>query len=280
MKDSRGGPDIQDNVAGHKESVSKLLCEWCGLDANPKCDNGICATHVRQAYTSEGFVYCFLPNPKPKKGKVDYFFICKEPSGFGVKRQKDALEKVKSGALNFCPGKGAKGLTVFYLSIMKCLKGQPYVTDLSKCGMSVSIAREETPDNTKERYENCYPILQAEIQEYAHPKTIFVNVGYRTDLGTVNRFAPDAPQVPHYSISPRLLYPKKILDLMGVDFADIVNEIERGLEGLAEWYLGYFILSNQLEKNLAGNLKGFHITHADALLYLLYKQSFSAVPFK
>ncbi len=126
---------------------------------------------MRALAESEGDV--FLPNPEPE-GRVQYVFICMEPSlGRWARSADEARSKVEAGFRNFL-----FSLEDFILHFCArrylCKPNERYhITDVSKGAMLVKRAGVARP----ERYDRWYPLLLEEIDLVADPNAGIVAVG-------------------------------------------------------------------------------------------------------
>jgi len=142
----------------------------------------------------DGDVY--VPNPEPVE-RVDYLFICMEPSLGGWARDKtDAVKKVELGFRNFLNGYDPM---ILHYSIRRflCKGSQRYhITDFSKGAMLVELAGVAR----KARYQRWYPLLKDEVELIAKDDAKYFAVGRNVENHlSVTQFPRKVTRLLHYS---------------------------------------------------------------------------------
>jgi hypothetical protein len=143
----------------------------------------------------------FLPNLTPR-GRVDYIFICMEPSlgrwaydaACGKATVERARAEVERGVRNFLP---SGDLAMLYYAASKFLPaGRCYMTDISKGAMPITKAN---IDRTQ-RYNRWFPSLLKEISIVAAPGAKFFAVGNAVEKQLNDREFPHPfTTILHYS---------------------------------------------------------------------------------
>lgn len=172
---------------------------------------------VRMKVLAEQDGDVYVPNPEPAE-RVDYLFICMEPSlGGWAKDKTDAVKKVENGFRNFLNGYDPM---ILHFSIRRflCKGSQRYhITDFSKGAMLVELAGVAR----KARYQRWYPLLAEEIDLLAKDDAKIFAVGRNVENHlSMMHFPRKATRLLHYS--PRADRKVGILD-----YEEALNEFKK-----------------------------------------------------
>lgn len=218
--------------------------------------------------------HVFLPNPVPS-GKVEYIFICMEPSlGRWARSRSEAEAKVESGFRNFVYSYED---FILHFAIRKylCKPGQQYhLTDISKGAMLIKQAAA----GRQERYDRWYQLLKMELNLVARPSARVFAVGNSVaDFLNRRDFTRPFRKMLHYSRLAAAGRAKAIKGREGQYERFLGSITHRSILGVAEDVLVESGLPADMCRNTLKRLEKSKISESRHQLMFTYKVAFESM---